>query len=283
MIYIIMGVYFLSGDGLSPAMFLLMVSSALFLFITSINRIWRLSADSSTSDLLQVQWSDIIGWHLLEGLFFYGTGHQPTFPTIQWGAAFIGGFSGAEYGSSETNAMFGYILPALFIGWNTYISRIWFGLFLPMLLISPFAIWMVFQSLRPKPPNNSTTPNLDFDKNTPPSAHESWGPNISLSKELGNGEVFFLENVHHTRSQVFNLCIRYCILQSLRVFATMLAAAIHRRHLMVWKIFAPRFIFEGIGCVVSFVFVTFGYMIFVRIQNSVSSYYQKLQLYDKDK
>ena len=276
-------------------MFLLMIGSALFLFISSVNRIWKLSVSSDTSDLLQVQWSDIIGWHLLEGLFFYGTGHQPTFPTIQWGAAFIGGFSGADYGSNETNAVLGYILPAVLIGWNTYISRIWFGLLLPMLLISPFAIWLVFQSLRPKGVKNCTTSKRELDNNstlsasenfendTSPSTVESWGPNISVSKELGNGEVFFLENIHQTRSQVFNLCIRYCILQSLRVFATMLAAAIHRRHLMVWKIFAPRFIFEGIGCVVSFVFVTFGYLIFVRIQNSVSSYYQKLQLYDKDK
>ena len=184
-------------------MFLLMIGSALFLFITSVNRIWKLSVGSNTSDLLQVQWSDIIGWHLLEGLFFYGTGHQPTFPTIQWGAAFIGGFSGAEYGSSETNAIIGYVLPALLIGWNTYISRIWFGLLLPMLLISPFAIWLVFQSLRPKGVNTCTTSKREFDNNptisagenfendSSPSTLQSWGPNISVSKELGNGEVFF--------------------------------------------------------------------------------------------
>ena len=234
------------------------------------------------SDLIQVQWSDIIGWHLLEGLYFYGTGHQPTFTTIQWSAAFNGGFSGAEYGSTETNVIFGYILPAVLIGWNTYISRIWFGLFLPMLLIAPFAIWMVFQSLRPKPFDATSTRETDIELSTS-SSDESLKTHANLSKELGNGEVFFLENIHQTRSQVFNLCIRYCILQSLRVFATMLAAAIHRRHLMVWKIFAPRFIFEGIGCVVSFVFVTFGYMLFVRIQNCLSGYYQKLQSHDKDK
>ena len=76
---------------------------------------------------------------------------------------------------------------------------------------------------------------------------------------------------------------RYCILQSVRVFSTMLASAYHSRHLMVWKIFAPRFIFEGIGCVVSFVSVTFGYLLFVRIQNSVSRYYQNVQSYDKDR
>jgi phosphatidylinositol glycan class O len=267
-----------------------MFGSAMFLFVCSVNRIRKLSTNSTMNDLIQVQWSEIIGWHLLEGLFFYGTGHQPTFPTIQWSAAFNGGFSGAEYGSSETNVVFGYVLPALLIGWNTYISRIWFGLFLPMLLIAPIAIWLVssstwwLPSLRPKTMDSTSKRTTDIEVNASSSYHDdSLTPNANLSKELGKGEVFFLENIHQTRSQVFNLCIRYCILQSLRVFSTMLAAAIHRRHLMVWKIFAPRFIFEGIGCVVSFVFVTFGYMLFVRIQNCVSNYYQKLQSCDKDK
>ena len=197
-------------------MFLLMMSSTLFLFVTSISRIRKLSAKSTMADLLQVQWSDIIGWHLLEGLFFYGTGHQPTFPTIQWGAAFIGGFSGADYGSNATNPIFGYILPAVFIGWNTYISRVWFGLFLPMLLIAPFAIWMGFQSLRPKSLDSRqvltelTRPDCESNDTCSTSNQDSsWGPNTNLIKELERGEVYFLENTDHTRSQVFILCIRY--------------------------------------------------------------------------
>ena len=257
------------GDGLCPAMFLLMSASAMFLFIISLRRIGNLTSTSTITDLLQVQWAEVIGWHLFEGLFFYGTGHQTTFPTIQWSAAFIGGFSGAEYGSSETNAILGYILPALFIGWNTYISRIWFGLFLPMLLVAPFALWMTFQSIRPKP----TLPKSGMDVN--PSQNLK-GPSDELIRELGKGELLFIERIDQTRSQVFDLCIRYCILQSLRVFATMMAATVHMKHLMVWKIFAPRFIFEGIGCVVSFVSVMIGYMIFVRIQNSVSQFYRSL-------
>ena len=92
-------------------MFLLMSASAMFLFIISLRRIGNLTSTSTITDLLQVQWAEVIGWHLFEGLFFYGTGHQTTFPTIQWSAAFIGGFSGAEYGSNETNA----ILECLFL------------------------------------------------------------------------------------------------------------------------------------------------------------------------
>ena len=253
-------------------MFLLMSASAMFLFIISLRRIGNLTSTSTITDLLQVQWAEVIGWHLFEGLFFYGTGHQTTFPTIQWSAAFIGGFSGAEYGSSETNAILGYILPALFIGWNTYISRIWFGLFLPMLLVAPFALWMTFQSIRPKP----TLPKSGMDINPSSPSRNLGGPSDELIRELGKGELLFIERIDQTRSQMFDLCIRYCILQSLRVFATMMAATVHMKHLMVWKIFAPRFIFEGIGCVVSFVSVMIGYMIFVRIQTSVSQFYRSL-------
>lgn len=263
-------------------MFLLMIGSALFLFLTAVNRIRKLSLQSTMNDLIQVHWSDVIGWHLLEGLFFYGTGHQPTFPTIQWGAAFIGGFSGVEYGSSETNPIFGYILPMLFIGWNTYISRIWFGLFLPVLLIAPFTIWILMQTVRPRE-LAVVYSRTDIELNASSDHSDSWSANAIFVKELAKGEVFFLENKEDTRSQVFSLCIKYCVLQCLRLFSTMLAAAIHRRHLMVWKIFAPRFIFEGIGCIVSFVSVTLGYMTFVRIQNSVSSYYNMVKSFDKDK
>jgi hypothetical protein len=38
---------------------------------------------------------------------------------------------------------------------------------------------------------------------------------------------------------------------------------------MVWKIFAPRFIFEGIGFIVSAIAVLLGYAVYVRIQVSM--------------
>ncbi|VDK44489.1 unnamed protein product [Anisakis simplex] len=43
----------------------------------------------------------------------------------------------------------------------------------------------------------------------------------------------------------------FLIFTSIPVLCTCMAAAIHRRHLMVWAIFAPKFIFEGVSlCVV---------------------------------
>lgn len=36
----------------------------------------------------------------------------------------------------------------------------------------------------------------------------------------------------------------------LQVIGCMVCACLHRRHLMVWQIFAPRFIFEGVSLLV---------------------------------
>ena len=273
-------ILYILGDGLCPSGFLLMFCSSLFLFVISANRIRKMTNQSIINDLIEVQWAELIGWHFLEGLFFYATGHQATFPTIQWNAAFIGGFSGTEFGSQEANTFLGYIIPIILIGWNTYIARIWFGLLLPLLLIAPFAIWMVVPSVRPiQLASNHPKPDLELNS----TSHGSLGHSSILAQELAKGEVFLLENKEEARSRVFGLCVKYSILECWRVFATMLSAAFHRRHLMVWKIFAPRFIFEGIGCLVSLMFITIGYLTFVRIQNSVSAYYYSVQSLDKDK
>lgn len=53
------------------------------------------------------------------------------------------------------------------------------------------------------------------------------------------------------------------------MFACMLAATIHCRHLMVWKIFAPKLIFEALGVIVSLPCVLLGYLLFIRINSRV--------------
>lgn len=45
----------------------------------------------------------------------------------------------------------------------------------------------------------------------------------------------------------------------------MLAATIHRRHLMVWKIFAPKLIFEGLGLFVVLICVLLSYLLVIRV------------------
>lgn len=48
----------------------------------------------------------------------------------------------------------------------------------------------------------------------------------------------------------------FLFLHSWKLFAVLAAAVIHRRHLMVWKIFAPKFIFESVSfCVICVILV----------------------------
>lgn len=54
-----------------------------------------------------------------------------------------------------------------------------------------------------------------------------------------------------------------------QVFASMLAATIHCRHLMAWNIFAPKLIFESIGIIVTLGSVLVGYLILIRINKKV--------------
>lgn len=67
-----------------------------------------------TAELLEVSTPALLCWFLIAEYFFYGTGHQPTFPTIHWDAAFVG-TGGHFYGS---------FLPAILIGMHDYILMV---------------------------------------------------------------------------------------------------------------------------------------------------------------
>lgn len=240
------------GDGLCPSLLLAMVAAVIFLYLSTHARIRTMIR---LSDLFSVPWSAVMGWWFLESLFFYATAHQPTFPSIQWSAAFTG-FSGSDYGG-DNGGILGFLLPVVLVGWNTFVSRILFGITLPLLLTAPFTLWLRFPSLRRNLPNEE-------------------GRTLKTS-DLEQGEVVLIEHVEETRSQLFKLCVRYLHLQAVRLLCAMLASAVLRRHLMVWKIFAPRFIFEGVGFLVSVTAVTLGYCVMVRIHNELVSYYRKLE------
>ena len=62
-----------------------------------------------------------------------------------------------------------------------------------------------------------------------------------------------------------------------QVFATACSAALHRRHLMVWKIFAPRFVFEGASFLFSIPMLVLVYLFFLRVNNSLTKWTQNLE------
>lgn len=57
----------------------------------------------------------------------------------------------------------------------------------------------------------------------------------------------------------------------------MLSATIHCRHLMVWKIFAPKLIFEAIGLLVTLAAVLAGYLFLMHVNRNLHRLVTKLR------
>ena len=64
---------------------------------------------------------------------------------------------------------------------------------------------------------------------------------------------------------------------SLQLFATAGSAALHRRHLMVWKIFAPRFIFEAASFGLTTFVLLCVFVVVMRIDSALRVWTEKLQ------
>ncbi|XP_011697495.1 PREDICTED: GPI ethanolamine phosphate transferase 3 [Wasmannia auropunctata] len=200
----------LLGDTLSPGTFLMFIACACILGLSAIE---RYKNASNISELVDVSMPVLLCWFLLAEYFFYGTGHQATFPTIHWHAAFVG--TGGHF--------YGNLVSAILIGINTFGSHIILGATLPLLVIVPFTLHRVF----PK-----------FLK-------------AKFFDDIKRGELLLFEQDSAFHAAIFATAGKYTLLHGIRTFGSMLAATIHCRHLMVWKIFAPKLIFEGLGFMVT--------------------------------
>jgi len=72
---------------------------------------------TSPSGGFNVPWTPVVLWSLAATQFFHATGHLPTFPSIQWSAAFVG----------FPNGHTGTTLPASLVTLNTFASHILFA------------------------------------------------------------------------------------------------------------------------------------------------------------
>ncbi|XP_051891299.1 GPI ethanolamine phosphate transferase 3 isoform X2 [Pristis pectinata] len=116
----------LHNERMSLAFLLLFLEGFSFLEIHGTAR--NLSLQSDNTAYFTVPWYAVTAWVFAATQFFYATGHQPTFPTIQWNAAFVGFTEG-----HSTN-----VLPAILVGMNTFASHILFAVGCPLLLLWPF-------------------------------------------------------------------------------------------------------------------------------------------------
>ena len=66
-----------------------------------------------------------------------------------------------------------------------------------------------------------------------------------------------------------------------QLLATSCSAALHRRHLMVWKIFAPRFVFEGVSFLLTTAVLFASFVAILRIDQALRSWFKKLETSDE--
>ncbi|XP_016078474.1 PREDICTED: GPI ethanolamine phosphate transferase 3 isoform X3 [Miniopterus natalensis] len=226
----------------------------LLLFLQSFLLLHLLAAGIpiTTPGPFTVPWQAVCAWALMATQTFYSTGHQPVFPTIHWHAAFVGFPEG--HGSSTW-------LPALLVGANTFASHLLFAVGCPLLLLWPFLCESQGSQKRRQPPGNEAEARVGPEEDEEPLM-----------------EMRLRDAPHHFNVALLQLGLKYLFVLGIQILACALAASILRRHLMVWKVFAPKFIFEAVGFIVSSLGLFLGLTLVMRVDGAVSSWFQQLVL-----
>ncbi|XP_074251114.1 GPI ethanolamine phosphate transferase 3 isoform X6 [Saimiri boliviensis] len=206
-----------------------------------------------------VPWQAVSAWALMATQTFYSTGHQPVFPAIHWHAAFVGFPEG--HGSCTW-------LPALLVGANTFASHFLFAAIpspeavgCPLLLLWPFLCESQGFRKRQQSPGNEAEARVRPEEEEEPLM-----------------EMRLRDAPHHFYAALLQLGLKYLFILGVQILACTLAASILRRHLMVWKVFAPKFIFEAVGFIVSSVGLLLGIALVMRVDGAVSSWFRQLFL-----
>lgn len=72
-------------------------------------------------------------------------------------------------------------------------------------------------------------------------ALNTFGPHIVMTYAV---QTSFQTHANGPRSKKQTRCLTYLLLRSVNAWVATCSAAIQRRHLMVWALFAPKFMFE---------------------------------------
>ncbi|XP_037349010.1 GPI ethanolamine phosphate transferase 3 isoform X1 [Talpa occidentalis] len=226
----------------------------LLLFLQSFLLLHLLAAGIpiTTPGPFTVPWQAVSAWALMATQTFYSTGHQPVFPAIHWHAAFVGFPEGHD---SST------WLPALLVGANTFASHLLFAVGCPLLLLWPFLCESQGARKRRQPPGGEAEAKVRPEEEEEPLM-----------------EMRLRDAPHHFNAALLQLGLKYLFVLGIQILACALAASILRRHLMVWKVFAPKFIFEAVGFIVSSVGLFLGISLVMRVDGAVSSWFRQLVL-----
>lgn len=232
------GLLLLHPEGMALSFLLLLLEMGSLLHIHASFTTLR-GLHGAYSSGFHVPWIPVVLWSLAATQFFHATGHLPTFPSIQWSAAFVG-FPDGHTGTT---------LPALLVTLNTFASHILFAVGCPLLLF-----WPLVREVR----------------------GSRGGRVCGEEGEDAVMEMRLRENPQQFSAALLQLSTRYLFINGAQVFASVCAAAILRRHLMVWKVFAPKLMFEASGFLVSSVFLLIGVTLVLRVDVAVGSWFKKL-------
>ncbi|KAL0576206.1 mannose-ethanolamine phosphotransferase gpi13 [Marasmius crinis-equi] len=163
---------------------------------------------------LRIRFNDMMTISLLGIHTFYATGHQSTISSIQWKSAFV----------LTPNVT--YPFSPLTVLLNSFGALVLVGVAAPLL-----AVW-----------NREPKPVLVGNPRERTDASEQAGtdkqdPNPTSLSNLAH---------HETTVAALGVMIYFSVL----LLGTAISAAILRRHLMVWKVFAPRFMAAALGVLV---------------------------------
>uniref|UniRef100_F1SIH4 GPI ethanolamine phosphate transferase 3, catalytic subunit n=1 Tax=Sus scrofa TaxID=9823 RepID=F1SIH4_PIG len=225
----------------------------LLLFLQSFLLLHLLAAGIpiTTPGPFTVPWQAVSAWAFMATQTFYSTGHQPVFPAIHWHAAFVGVSEGPGF----------TWLSALLVGSNTFASHLLFAVGCPLLLLWPFLCESQGPRKRRQPPGNEAEATVRPEEEEEPLM-----------------EMRLRDAPHHFNAALLQLGLKYLFVLGIQILASALAASILRRHLMVWKVFAPKFIFEAMGFIVSSVGLCLGIALVMRVDGAVSSWFRQLVL-----
>ncbi|XP_067666675.1 GPI ethanolamine phosphate transferase 3-like [Haliotis asinina] len=182
--------------------------------------------------------SAVVTLGLLMSTFFFATGHQTTVPAIRFESAFTGFHGDFKYN----------VIPALLITLNTFASHVFFVVISPLLMFWPHLEGIVSQLMR----------------------------QVSKKDRVWRGDFVAYDDRPSFRKNIMRLVFGLLLFSAFKVFGAMAAAGLHRRHLMVWKIFAPRFVFEGVAMFVTFTSVSLVYLFVVMVDRAVNGFAKDL-------
>lgn len=253
MLALLLGVH--ASNGL--IVLLLIVIGCLFVF-----SVLRYESAKDLKELLQPRFSLIICYYLLYSYGFYCTSHQPTISQIDWNSAFVGRTANFDHSN---------ILSAMLVLLGTFNANFLLLILFPLLALFPFMLYAIY----PKLCGSKGVGNAEYKRVTLNIEEEQQNSSMNVSN-VTRGEINLFENEGLFMSSVFKVGCQLVILQGTKAFASMIACTILCRHLMVWKIFAPRFIYEGIATYISFIAIILGFLFLIRIHKSVKTLVAKI-------